>query len=107
MARHFSDEEVKNLDPRLVELLDFARESAGIPFVITEGYAVGGSHVGNTAHQRGKAVDIRARDGVSRFKILTALLSVGFVRLGVYNHHIHADIDATLPQNVIWCGVSK
>jgi len=103
---YFSDEEIAGLAPALVERLVEARKLAMTPFVITEGLAKGGSHVANTAHARGLAVDIRAHDSVTRFKIVKALLDAGFARVGVYDKHIHADVDAGLPQGVLWWGRS-
>jgi len=106
MAKYFSPEETYKLDEKLVEMLDAARAAAGVPFVITEGYASGGSHVSNTAHQRGLAVDLRCWNSSSRNKMLRALLGAGFRRIGLYDKHIHVDIDETLPQDVIWIGLS-
>ena len=95
------------IDFDLVKKLDFAREIAGVPFVITSACRcsshnkeVGG--LSNSSHLRGFAVDIAVTDSYHRFKILVALLGVGFNRLGVYSDFIHADIDLDKPQNVIW-----
>lgn len=107
MKPYFTDEETAGLQPALVERLVEARHRAMTPFTITEGLAKGGSHVANTAHARGLAVDIRAHDSVTRFKIVKALLDAGFVRVGVYDKHIHADIDPSLPQGVCWVGRSS
>lgn len=104
---YFSEEETRGLDPRLVAALERARGYALAPFVITEGLAVGGSHVSDSAHQRGLAVDIRCTGSQSRMRIVTGLLMVGFKRVGVYDLHIHADIDTSLPQDVMWVGKSK
>lgn len=106
MPLYFTDEETAGLQPALVERLVEARHRAMTPFTITEGLAVGGSHVANTAHARGLAVDIRAHDSVTRFKIAKALLDAGFARIGVYDKHIHADVDPSLPQGVLWWGRS-
>lgn len=107
MKVYFSSEELQGLEPRLVERLMEARQRAMTPFTITEGRASGGSHVANSAHGRGLAVDIRAHDSVTRFKIVKALLDSGFVRVGVYDKHIHADVDESLPQGVLWWGRSS
>lgn len=107
MKPYFTEAEISGLDPGFVEQLVEARHLAKTPFVLTETVATGGSHVANTAHARGLAVDIRAHDSVTRFKIVKALLDAGFVRIGVYNAHVHADADVSLPQGVMWVGVSK
>lgn len=104
---YFKDEEVHGLDIKLVQMLDRARGLAEIPFKITSGYrtpqdsiAVGGT--GDDAHTHHKAADIRCNDSVSRLKIISALILVGFKRIGIKKDHIHADVDTTLPQNVMW-----
>lgn len=90
-------------------MLDRAREYAGIPFVLTstlrtkdENNMVGGTR--NSTHLRGLAVDIRALDSRSKYKILTGLIAVGFNRLGIYDTHIHADIDQLFDKEVVWLG---
>lgn len=105
--KFFKDHEIEKLNIQLVMLLDYAREKAGIPFVITSGFRTeeendiaGG--VSNSAHLKGLAVDIRAKTSQERFKIVSALFDVGFPRIGVYKTHIHADLDATLPQKVLF-----
>jgi uncharacterized protein YcbK (DUF882 family) len=111
LAIHFTDDEIKGLSPRLVAMLDGARDYAGVPFRITSGARTpeenqAAQGVKNTAHMRGLAVDLACVDGRERWHILTALLNVGFSRVGVYDRHIHADCDVSLPQEVIWWGKS-
>lgn len=105
--QYFTDEEVKGLDIELVSLLDLARDRAKVPFILTSGFrtpeanwAAGGKD--NSAHLRGLAVDIRCGDSYERFQIIRALYFVGFRRIGDYEDHVHADIDTTLPQDVLW-----
>lgn len=107
----FSDDEVHGLDPELCAMLDWARGRAGVPFKITRGLStpehnedIGG--VKDSAHLKGLGVDLACSDSVSRFKMVQALLLAGFKRVGVYDKHIHADRDETLPQMVLWMGVS-
>jgi hypothetical protein len=107
MKPYFTDDEIAGLAPALVERLVEARKLAMVPFVITEGLAAGGSHVANTAHARGLAVDLRAHDSATRFKIVKGLLDAGFARVGVYNAHLHADVDESLPAGVLWWGRSS
>lgn len=89
--------------------LFMAREMAGVPFVITSAFRcpehnrkVGGTS--NSAHLRGHAVDIAARNSREYFKILKALFAVGFPRIGYnkVNKFIHVDDDPTLPQEVFF-----
>ena len=95
------------IDYNLIDLLDKARELAGVPFKIVSGYRckkhnleVGGKP--NSAHLVGKAADIEAHDSRTRFKIVEALVKVGFNRIGIHKNFIHCDIDNTKPQNVLW-----
>ena len=96
-----------NMDEEFLAMLDQARASAGIPFVITSGYrteahsyAVGSN--ANSSHCKGVAADIVAATSRDRFLILTALLEVGIDRLGIGEDYIHADVDWEKPANVIW-----
>jgi hypothetical protein len=104
--KYFKPSEIIDLKPELVSLLDQARGIAGVPFKITSGYRsvlknllVGGK-VGS-AHTTGEAVDLACTDASSRYKILTALLKVGFNRTEIAAGHIHCDISKMRPQNII------
>jgi uncharacterized protein YcbK (DUF882 family) len=61
---------------------------------------VGGSK--KSAHLRGNAVDIHCENSYHRFKIVQALLDVGFTRVGIASTFIHADVDEELTDSVIW-----
>lgn len=106
--KYFTEKEVIGLKPELVQLLDKAREIAGIPFVINSGLRtvnrndeVGG--VENSAHLTGEAVDLRARNSNEHFLITKALLEVGFTRISKrYPTHVHCDISVDKPQNVLF-----
>lgn len=105
--KYFTAKEVTGLKPELVALLDNARGLAGTPFIITSGLRsvvknklVGGK--ANSSHLTGEAVDIACTDSAKRFKMVTALLKVGFNRIEVTDKHIHVDISKTLPQNVFF-----
>jgi zinc D-Ala-D-Ala carboxypeptidase len=110
-ARWFSEAEIEGLDPRLVEMLDRARGLAKTPFRITSGrrsadqnQQAGG--VMDSAHTRGLAVDLGCFDSRARMRMLSGLIVAGFRRIGCYDRHLHADIDETLPQDVLWVGQS-
>jgi uncharacterized protein YcbK (DUF882 family) len=109
--KYFSDSEVEGLNHEFVQRLEDARELAGVPFVITSGLRLleaneSASGVQDSAHLSGMAVDLKCSTSSERFKMLKALLMVGINRLGVYDRHIHADVDSTKDQSVIWVGLS-
>ncbi len=96
------------MDYDFIDKLDEARAIANIPFIITSGYRcekhnkeVGGKY--NSSHLVGKAVDIEVKNSYERFKILQALIKVGFKRIGIANNFIHVDNDINdKPCPVIW-----
>lgn len=86
--------------------LDEAREFAGIPFVINSAYRSPEHPLSiknpTSSHIKGLAVDIKATDSSTRFKVIEALVSVGFTRLGIADTFIHVDWDFDKSQEVIW-----
>ena len=106
---YFTNKEVKGLDERFIHWLEVARCLADVPFVITSGKRTKKKNEGakNSAHFRGLAVDIRCSTSTKRWKILDALFEVKFRRIGIYDRHIHVDADPSLPQRVVWTGISK
>lgn len=96
-----------NMDEEFLQLLDRARDAAGVPFTITSGFRtkVHNKKVGGTrdsAHTRGFAADIRVTNSTNRFKIVSALISVGFTRIGIASTFIHVDNDPDKVEHVIW-----
>ena len=91
----------------LLEMLDEAREIAGVPFIITSGVRPPDGPDDTSSHITGLAADISAANSRYRFKILESLYAVGFRRIGIYNLHLHADIDESKDQDVCWIGKSK
>tara|TARA_R100000734_G_C3282389_1_gene75736 strand:- start:357 stop:716 length:360 start_codon:yes stop_codon:yes gene_type:complete len=105
--RHFKLEEFaspdekgsgSNMDIGFLQMLDNAREIAGIPFKINSGFRttkhnkkVGGKK--SSSHLRGLACDIACSDGITRQKITSALIKAGFRRLGIADTFIHCDND--------------
>lgn len=95
-----------------LEMLDEAREIACVPFNITSGYRIpadierlkkkGYKVSKNSSHLKGCAADISVLDSKTRFKIIDALLSAGFSRIGIADTFIHVDNDPDKPQGVIW-----
>jgi uncharacterized protein YcbK (DUF882 family) len=97
-----------------IDLLEKARERAGVPFVITSGYRTqehteylkskGYKVSKDSAHRLGLAADIKCTTSAHRYKIVEALLYVGINRIGVGRSFIHADLDNRKhkPIEVIW-----
>lgn len=111
MTDHFKDEEIKGLDPRLVAMLQVARDAAGVPLVITSGYRdashndnVGG--VEDSAHTKGLAVDIRCPNDQYGKQVAFGLGQAGFQRAGFYTKHVHVDIDPSKESPARWTGES-
>lgn len=113
-VKHFKKEEftckcgcgLNDINYHVVNRLDFARELAAIPFRINCGCRcvkhnkeVGG--VEDSAHIKGYAVDISARDDKSRFIIVSALIKSGFNRVIVYDTFVHCDLDFTKPNPLL------
>lgn len=105
MSKYFKEIEA-NMDKRFLFVLDEAREFAGIPFIINSAYRSPDhpESIKNprSSHIKGLAVDIKATDSATRFKIVEALVSVGFTRIGIADTFIHVDLDFDKKQNVIW-----
>ena len=105
--KYFSEKEIVGLKPELVALLDKARGIAGIPFKINSGIRTktqntNAGGVEDSSHLTGLAVDLACTTSANRYKMMTALLEVGFNRIGLGETFIHADIDKTKAGNVIW-----
>ena len=89
-------------------MLDEARDIAQVPFRITSGVrstshnmAVKGSM--NSSHLRGKAADIACTTSAERFRIVAALIAVGFNRIGIGETFIHVDNDDEIKTpGVVW-----
>ena len=96
-----------NMNPNFLQMLDEARDLAGVPFRINSGYRTKAHNakvkgVSNSPHTKGFAADIHAPDGANKFKILKACIMIGFQRIGVYRTWIHVDLDNSLPTPTLW-----
>jgi len=96
-----------NINDALVRKLDRVREKAGIPIVVSSGCrceknnkAAGGKD--DSAHLEGLAADIKAISSGTRWKLLSAIFTTGFNRIGIRKTFIHVDIDISKPEKVIW-----
>lgn len=98
---------LQDMKQSTMDLLDKARELAGIPFVLNSAFRsvehekkMGRD--GKGAHTLGMAVDIRCQSDYNRFKVIEALLATGFRRIGIAKTYIHADNSTSHSQNVAW-----
>lgn len=83
------------MDKEFMVLLDCARNDAGIPFVVNSAFRppewdIAHGRSGSGYHTRGRAVDIRCSDSVSRAKIVNACLAYG-LSCGISKTFIHVD----------------
>jgi uncharacterized protein YcbK (DUF882 family) len=100
------------MDSCFLEMLDNARDIAGIPFKINSGYRTLEHNIAiykklgkkpiKSSHLKGLAVDIACNESRARFIIVSALKDAGFTRIGISNSFIHVDSDSDKAQNVIW-----
>ena len=109
--KYFSEQEVEGLEPEFVAKLDMARHEAGLPFKITSGKRTSADNeramgVEGSAHIKGLAVDLACDDSLTRFRMVRSLFNAGIERIGVYDRHIHVDVDTEKPQYVMWVGIS-
>lgn len=105
----------QKVDLDSIVLLDHARDTAGVPFIITSNYRtpehsleVGGLKADAHSEENCTAFDILCKrtngtwDSQAAYKIVGALYQVGFTRIGVGKNHIHCDRSIKLPQQVLW-----
>lgn len=96
----FYGKSVAHCNNELILRLDLARRFHGKNFFITSALR------GDGEHALGLAVDIRVRGSAERGSVVRALCRAGFLRIGVYDRHVHAGLDPSRPQGM-WAGVSK
>lgn len=98
---------LQDMDQQLMRQLDAARASAGIPFVLNSAYRSvayekSKGRTGTSSHCKGLAVDIRCNSDANRWKVVAALMDNGFTRIGIGRTYVHADLDRSKTQRVIW-----
>ena len=115
MTEHFPDYELEcncgcglmNMQETTMQKIERARIIAGIPFGVNSASRcpIRNKDEGGTdtsSHLDGWALDIAVTSSRARFKILTALLTVGFTRIGIGKGFIHVDDDPTKAPDVSW-----
>lgn len=98
---------LNNMKPVFLWKLQQCRTEAQIPFIIASGSRcykhnrkIGGKP--ESEHLTGEAVDISVPEAHIRFRILKAVFSVGFTRIGIGPDFIHLGDKSSLPQQVVW-----
>jgi uncharacterized protein YcbK (DUF882 family) len=104
-----------HISDSFIELLDAAREHAGIPFKISSGYRcenhnrnedgkANSSHTLLDGNGETHACDIIAEGSRARSLIVESLYAVGGDRIGISKEggFIHFDTDDTKDKNVLW-----
>lgn len=111
-VRHFKPWEFDDADrmrPMVIMALDRVREYAGIPIMVTSDVRPEDT---DSSHQDGWAVDIADNlDGENvssrwRYLVLRALFREEIRRIGIYDRHIHIDMDPERDAEVVWWGQS-
>jgi len=106
MTEYFTESELeckccgkKKIDKLFLAKLNYARESAGFPFIVDSGYRCPkhNAEVGSTSgnHVSGKAVDIRCFDANKRIRMVAALIAAGMLGIGVNKTFVHCDTNRT------------
>jgi len=98
---------MEDMQETFLHRLDIARFHSGVPYIVNSAYRSvehekSKGRDGTSSHTKGLAVDLRATNSRTRFKIIEGLLKAGFTRIGVYNWGIHVDEDYEKDQEVIF-----
>ena len=96
-----------HFDKEFLNLCNWARHLSGVPFSVTSAYrcpeynkSIGSKK--DSSHPKGLGMDIMPKDTHHRFRIISALLTVGIKRIRIYpkKGHIHFDVDSDKGQEV-------
>ena len=90
----------EGLDKRVLDLLSVFT----IDITITSAKRNGNK---GSSHDKGLAIDIRTSNSTSRFIVLQELFRLHLNRIGIYDKHIHIDLDPDKDPEVAWHGISK
>ena len=97
----------EDVDIHLAEFCDFLEREAGFTISYTSGFRcpkcnVKAGGVKNSAHLRGKAVDIAVTSPRKLYCLLEMCFMRGIGRIGIYRDHIHVDVDESLAGGVVF-----
>lgn len=98
---------MSDMNPVFLEMLDMAREKAMVPFIVNSAFRTVAHEKrqgrdGSSSHTKGAAVDLKATNSRTRFRIIQGLLKAGFTRIGVGEGFIHVDMDRDKDPDVMW-----
>ena len=98
---------IDDMDKGFLQRLDIARFHSEVPYIINSAYRSvehekSKGRSGDSSHTKGVAVDLKATNSRTRFKIIEGLLKAGFTRIGIAKDFIHVDSDPSKDPNVIW-----
>lgn len=93
MARYFSNEEIKNLDPDFVDVLDQARRLSGVTFYLF--------HKESGPLKDRRDVDLKCEDDHARFHIVRSLMYSGLNRVGLEQSYVHVEYEKD-PKNRLY-----
>lgn len=116
MSKYFAESEfnrcipscsMEDMDNDFLLLMDELREKCSFPLVISCAYRsrewdLKKGRSGNSAHTKGKAVDIICNSSSTAFAIVKNAMELGIKRIGIGKNFIHIDNEDNLPQNVLW-----
>lgn len=88
----------EDLNSEFVDTLILAQKMAGEQFVITSGlrsldWELSHNRKGTSSHVKGLAVDVSAKDSLTRFKVVLAAALAGIPRIGIGKNFVHLDRD--------------
>jgi len=98
---------IESIDLTLILALENLERESGLELEFSSGYRckacnAAASGVKNSAHLRGRAVDILCGTSAERYMIVQAAVVISFRRIGVGRNMVHLDVDTSLPQDVLW-----
>ena len=97
---------IDDMDKGFLQRLDIARFHSEVPYIINSAYRSvehekSKGRSGDSSHTKGVAVDLKATNARTKFKIVTGLIKAGFTRIFVYDRWIHVDLDYDKDQEVL------
>lgn len=116
ISKHFSAHELEcpccggiDMDKEFLDWLDNYRDLLGRPIRPSSGYRCishnakcGGSPT--SKHIQGTAADLPYRNGKELVDMVRLAITLGALGIGVYEKHIHVDIDPSRNAQVMWWG---